>query len=287
MNLRGPVEGVVNCNQLILIKISGVDASLSVGEMGVIAVSALPDGLFTGVEELHLQFLCALKNLRRDVVGGGVGEVGVLEVDAVGAEDHALSHLLLLFILDFSCELADVGENADAAGGEAEEAIDGVFVLFMLRIRRPVLVREDRSLNLAARKTAEKVEVCEPPDEEVGDLFAGVHALGAAAGDDDATGGFEMVPPGDGLCVRVWRDDLIGGEHDSGGEGGVGGGVFGVVKGDVEGADGFVDEGGDAFGWFSSFAEAGMVRGRVGKEEVHKVVGFHGHCGESVPSYDS
>lgn len=58
---------------------------------------------------------------------------------------------------------------------------------------------------------------------------------------------------------------MVRGQHDSGCEGGVRGCADGGVKGDVEGAHGFVNEAADTFGRFGTVEETGLVRGGVGE----------------------
>jgi len=140
--------------------------------------------------------------------GGGRGGPGLADV---AVDVDALRVAL-------AGELGDLGEDADAAAGEAEEAVDLEVVFVRVRggVVRPVVAAEEGSVVFAAAEAAEHVQVREPAAEEVRHFVLPVHGLGAAAGDDHASRCVEVVLPGDGHFEGVGGDDFERGEHDCG-----------------------------------------------------------------------
>lgn len=180
-------------------------------------------------------------------------------------------------------ELGDLGEDADAAAGEAHKAVDAEFV-FVGGVRRrggggqgvgaargPVRAAEEGLVVFAARERAQHVEVGEPAAEEVGDFVLAVHGLGAAAAEDHAAREGEVRLPGDGHFEGVGGDDFEGGEHDGRGEVGVGYGGCGGVERVPEGGEDVADPYGDTDCGLQVLQKASSVACGVGQKEVEEI----------------
>lgn len=135
-------------------------------------------------------------------------------------------------------EGGNLREDLDAAGGEAEEAVDGIVVVFTLEVGLegegvdgaevggggvvgPVVTGEEGFFVAATGEGAEDVEVGQPAGEEVEDRVGAGNAVGGVAGADDGPCDGKVVLPGDGDAEAGRGDDFEGGEHDCGGKVGV------------------------------------------------------------------
>lgn len=180
MDEAGPVEGVVGGDHFL-----AVPAGVGAGGAGA-AVGAAAVGVGAGVLEVAFEALGG---------DGDGGRGGPVRADGAVGPDA--------FVVALAGEFGDGGEDADAAAGEAHEAVDLEFVLvFFERGRggggrggRPVGAAEEGLVVLAAGEGAEHVEVGEPAAEEVGDFVFAVDGLGPAAGEDHAAGEGEVRLP--------------------------------------------------------------------------------------------
>lgn len=164
VDLAGPVEGVVGGDHLERVPAVG-------GFVAGLAVRAPRVAVGAGFLELELELF--------GVGDGRGGGAPVLAYVAAGVDAFAVAA---------AGELGDFGEDADAAAGEAHDAVDleCVFLVFGV-VGGPVVAAEERLVVLSAAETAEYVEIGEPAAEEIGDAIFASDRAGSTASKEHST----------------------------------------------------------------------------------------------------
>lgn len=184
----------------------------------------------------------------RGAVGLGLGFIGVgvhaAAIDGAGAGDEAFLEFFGLLaevlrrspagldlvrdgvyalVVALGGEFGDLGEEGDAAAGEAEEAVDLVD-FFVVAVDEPkaaavLEVGAEEGLFVAIGEAAEDVEVGEPAREEEDGFVASAvcflsEVVKTAFGDDHLPCHLQVLLPGYADRECMWRDDLQRGQHD-------------------------------------------------------------------------